>query len=419
MRSARAAGPRRAVSLRWKISAVIAAVSILVAAALSVIVHVTYARRQADDARRLQAERVELLLREYRRSGQAVFGGRLDDPALPPDLRAAVRGGAVATALRRTGEGTFVWAAAGVDGRVLSLRSDYRHRLDDLAALDRVLLLGSAAVVACGGLAGIAIGARLSRRLRRAAAAASRVTAGDRTVRVGAAVGGRSHDEAAELAHAVDAMAEALQARLEAERRVTADIAHELRTPLTGLTTAAELLPPGRMTELVQGRIRVLRALVEDVLEVARLDTATERPELSDIALGRFVSRRATALAPGAHVRVRTDTVVATDPRRLERILANLLANAVRHGAEPVTVEVDGTRIAVHDRGPGFPGDLLRDGPARFRKGGDRTTGGHGLGLTIAAGQAAVLGARLTFANPPGGGALATLDLPPARPCPA
>ncbi|MGW4665918.1 HAMP domain-containing sensor histidine kinase [Streptosporangium sandarakinum] len=212
--------------------------------------------------------------------------------------------------------------------------------------------------------------------MRRAAAAARHVSAGDHTVRVGAAIGGRSHDEAAELAHAVDAMAEALQARLEAERRVTADIAHELRTPLTGLTTA------------------------------------TERPALTDVALGDFTTRRTAAFAPDAQVHVHTGTVVATDPRRLERILANLLTNAVRHGRPPITVVVDGPRITVHDHGPGFPGHLLRDGPMRFRKGGDPATTGHGLGLTIAAGQAAVLGARLTFTNPPEGGALSTLDLP-------
>ncbi|MEU1737508.1 ATP-binding protein [Streptosporangium sp. NPDC020145] len=406
------------MSLRWKISAAVAVVSVLVAVALSLSVHLAYARRQADDAHRLQAERIRLLLREYHRGGQTVFGSRLDDPAVPADLRAAARDGAVATALRRTREGTFVWAAAGTGGHVLSLRSDYGPSLADLAALDRVLVLGSAGAGVGGTLAGITVGARLSRRLRRAAAAARHVSAGDPTVRVGAEIGGRSHDEAAELAHAVDAMAEALQGRLEAERRVTADIAHELRTPLTGLTTAAELLPPGRMTDIVQDRVKALRALTEDVLEVARLDTATERPALSDVALGDFVTRRATAFVPDAQVRVRTGTVVATDPRRLERILANLLTNATRHGRPPIAVVVDGLRVTVHDHGPGFPDHLLRAGPMRFRKGGDPAAAGHGLGLTIAAGQAAVLGARLTFTNPPEGGALATLDLPVASDVP-
>jgi signal transduction histidine kinase len=211
-------------------------------------------------------------------------------------------------------------------------------------------------------------------------------------------------------------MAEALQRRLEAERRVTADIAHELRTPVTGLVTAAELLPPGRPSELVRDRVHVLRTLVEDVLEVARLDGAAEHAELQEVALGEFVRRRVGTLAPDAKVLIEEDAVVQTDPRRLERILGNLLANAVRHGSPQIEVTVDGGTLRVRDHGPGFPADLLREGPSRFRTGAaDRAGVGHGLGLTIATGQARVLGARLTFRNAPGtadGGAIAQLWLP-------
>jgi signal transduction histidine kinase len=107
---------------------------------------------------------------------------------------------------------------------------------------------------------------------------------------------------------------------------------------------------------------------------------------------------------------------VRTDPSRLERVLANLLSNANRHGRPPVVVTVDGPRIEVRDHGPGFPDELLREGPSRFRTGSaDRAGSGHGLGLTIAAGQSRVLGARLTFRNAPpqeGGGAVAELLLP-------
>lgn len=396
------------MSLRWKITATITVVCALVALALSLTVHVAYASRQADEARRLQAERIELVRGEYLATGQATLGGRLDDPALPARLRAAARRGELATMLQRTGTGAFIWAAVPVRGQVLSLRSGYQDRLDALASLDRVLLIGSLVIVAAGTGAGVLIGARLSLRLRRAAATARQVADGDRTARVRSAIGDRPRDEAADLAHAVDAMADALQARLDAERRVTADIAHELRTPLTGLSTAAELLPPSRPAELVAGRVRVLRALVEDVLEVARLDTATERADLSDIALGEFTTRRTAAFAPGAEVRIHADAVVSTDPRRLERILANLLTNAAKHGASPIIVEVDRDRIQVRDHGPGFPPELLRDGPSRFRKAADGPAG-HGLGLTIATGQSRVLGACLTFTNPPHGGALATL----------
>jgi signal transduction histidine kinase len=204
--------------------------------------------------------------------------------------------------------------------------------------------------------------------------------------------------------------------RLEAERRVTADIAHELRTPVTGLVTAAELLPPGRPSELIRDRVTALRTLVEDVLEVARLDGAAEQADLQEISLGDFVRRRVQTLAPDAAVMVVEDAVVQTDPRRLERILGNLLANAARHGNPLIEVLVDGPLLRVRDHGPGFPPELLREGPSRFRTGTpSRSAPGHGLGLTIAAGQARVLGARLTFRNAPaadGGGAVAQVLLP-------
>lgn len=404
------------MSLRWKITATITLVSVLVAVALSLIVHFVFAYRLADEAREVQQERIELVMREFARTGQPALGGVLDDPNLPQGLQTAVEDGKSATLIEDTADGAFIWAAAPVDGgRILSLRDTYEERLDSLASLDRVLVTGAAAVVAAGAVSGVLIGARLSQRLRQAAAAAGRVADGDRSTRVSTAIGGRSRDEAAELAQAIDAMADALQSRLDAERRVTADIAHELRTPITGLNTAAELLPPGRPSELVRDRVAALRALVEDVIEVARLDTDNERADLTDVALAEFTARRVAAYGPEVRVRVVADAVVETDPRRLERILVNLVANAVRHGAPPVLVEVDGTRISVRDHGPGFPETVLREGPTRFRMG-PEDNGGHGLGLTIALGQARVLGARLELADAPGGGALATVDLAPEPP---
>jgi signal transduction histidine kinase len=140
------------------------------------------------------------------------------------------------------------------------------------------------------------------------------------------------------------------------------------------------------------------------------------------VALGEFVTRRVAVAAPEARVSLVRDAHVTTDPRRLERILGNLLANAARHGRPPVEVRVDGRRIRVRDHGPGFPEQLLADGLSRFRTGSDdRSQRGHGLGLTIAAGQARVLGARLTFRNVTpdeagGTGAVAVLWLPESAP---
>ncbi|WUH91663.1 HAMP domain-containing histidine kinase [Streptomyces sp. NBC_00433] len=405
------------LTLRWKLSAAIAVVSALVVVALSLVVHNAARVSMINSARDVQDERVQSALRIYETNGRLVFYAALNDPALPTELKNYAGKGQRATFVQQTRSGLVVWAEtpAGA-GKVLSLKTGFTDRYSVLVDLDRTLVLGSVSVVLVGTAIGVLVGGRMSRRLRKAATAARKVADGDTQVRVREAIGGRGRDETDELARAVDAMADALQLRLEAERRVTADIAHELRTPVTGLVTAAELLPPGRPSELVRDRVHALRTLVEDVLEVARLDGAAEQADLQEVALAEFVRRRVPVLAPDATVTVAEDTVVQTDPRRLERILGNLLANAARHGAAPIDVLVDGPFLRVRDHGPGFSPDLLREGPSRFRTGStDRSGAGHGLGLTIATGQARVLGARLTFRNAPpadGGGAVAQLLLP-------
>ncbi|WP_030621685.1 two-component system sensor histidine kinase CseC [Streptomyces sclerotialus] len=410
--------------LRWKLSAAIALVGALVAIALSLVVHNAARVSMLDNSRDVQIERLNFTQRIYETTARLQFGARLDDPKLPKALRAEVAEGRRATYLEDNGEAApEVWAAAPLDdGRVLSIHNDFPDRFTVLDDLDQALFIGSISVVAAGCALGVLVGGRLSKRLRKAAEAARKLAEGDTSVHVRDEIGGRVRDETDELARAMDAMSDALQSRIEAERRVTADIAHELRTPVTGLLTAAELLPPGRPTELVRDRAQAMRTLVEDVLEVARLDGYAERAELQDVELGEFVRRRVRALGPDIRIEVLRDAEVSTDPRRLERILGNLIANASRHGRPPVEVTVEGRVIRVRDHGPGFPESLLREGPSRFRTGSsDRSGRGHGLGLTIAAGQARVLGARLTFRNAEAAvdgtsGAVAVLWLPENAP---
>ncbi|GGX64494.1 sensor protein CseC [Streptomyces fructofermentans] len=416
--------------LRWKLSAAIAAVGALVAVALSLVVHNAARVSMLDNARDLADERVQIAQRNYETSGRPNFPGiRIDDPGLPKDLLVKATAGRRATYVTERPNGVpDIWAAVPLkDGRILSLHTNFTDRSTTvLKDLDEALLIGSIAVVFGGCALGVLIGGQLSRRLRKAATAARRVAQGETEVRVRDSIGGVVRDETDDLARAVDAMADALQQRLEAERRVTADIAHELRTPVTGLLTAAELLPPGRPTELVRDRAQAMRQLVEDVLEVARLDSASERAELQDIMLGEFVTRRVAVRDAGIVVRVVHESEVTTDPRRLERVLINLLLNAAKHGRPPVEVTVEGRVVRVRDHGPGFPEALLADGPSRFRTGSsDRAGHGHGLGLTIAAGQARVMGARLTFRNVrpagapegvPAEGAVAVLWLPEHAP---
>ncbi|MEH6376668.1 two-component system sensor histidine kinase CseC [Streptomyces sp. KLMMK] len=411
--------------LRWKVSLAIAGVSALVAVALSLVVHNAARLSMLDNSRDVMDERVQIAQRYYENTGRLMLHAKLDDPTLPKPLRDAAAIGQRATFLQDSGgKGSpEVWASVPVrNGKILSIHTRFKDRFSIIDALDKALIIGSVSVVLGGCALGILIGDQLSRRLRKAATAARKLADGDSEVRVREAIGGRVRDETDDLARAVDGMAEALQRRLEAERRVTADIAHELRTPVTGLLTAAELLPPGRPTELVRDRAQAMRTLVEDVLEVARLDGFAERAEMQEILLGEFVERRVRAFEPEARVRVARDAYVSTDPRRLERIIGNLLANAAKHGKAPFDVTVEGRVLRVRDHGPGFPEELLQDGPSRFRTGSkDRAGKGHGLGLTIAAGQARVLGARLSFRNADpevegGTGAIAVLWLPESAP---
>lgn len=397
--------------LRWKLTVAIALVSTLVALAMAVVVRNAATLSMLNDSRNLQDQRVEVASRNYDATHRLMFGARINDPRLPDGLRDAAALGQRATDVEVADGEPIVWASTPMpDNKILSISSRFSEPTAILDNLDGVLVAGCASVVLAGSALSVLVGGQLSRRLRKAAVAARQVADGTPDVRVRDAIGRRVRDETDELARAVDAMADALQYRLEAERRVTADIAHELRTPVTGLVAAAGLLPPGRPSELVQDRAQALRTLVEDVLEVSRLDGAEERAELQEVLLPEFVARRLRGLAPDAGVRVLRDAWVQTDTRRLERILGNLLANAERHGRTPVEVELDGPVLRVRDHGPGFPEELLREGPSRFRTGSsDRAGQGHGLGLTIAVGQARVLGAELSFRNE--GGAVAELTL--------
>ncbi|WP_406271646.1 HAMP domain-containing histidine kinase [Streptomyces sp. NBC_00191] len=417
--------------VRWKISIAIAGVGALIAVALSLVVHNAARVSMLDNARDVQMKQVLIAQRWYETSKKDPrFNTKINDPALPKSLQKLMREKRRGSYVDEShGSTPDIWAAVPLsNGDVLSLHSQFTGRSATVMNdLDRALIIGSVSVVFGGCALGVLIGGQLSRRLRKAAAAAGNVAQGKTDVRVRDAIGGVVRDETDDLARAVDALTDALNERIEAERRVTADIAHELRTPVTGLLTAAELLPPGRPSELVRDRAQAMRTLVEDVLEVARLDSASERAELQEIALGEFVSRRITALNPDVVVRVVHESWVSTDPRRLERILLNLLTNAAKYGKPAVEVTVEGRVVRVRDHGPGYPEALLREGPSRFRTGAsDRAGTGHGLGLTIAAGQARVLGARLTFRNaaPEGmqtplgesGGAIAVLWLPEHAP---
>ncbi|GHJ33260.1 two-component sensor histidine kinase [Streptomyces hygroscopicus subsp. sporocinereus] len=412
------------MTLRWRIVALVAAATCAAMAAVGVLVHTASRDRelsQARDAARTTLDRAAL---GYARTGGVQGSGAvLDAPGLPDGLRRLVRKGHQGTEFTTGPGGPAMWAARPADGQVLSVRVDLSTTMRDIGALDTNIVLAGLMTTAVVLPLGMLTAERMSRRLRLAAATARRIAAGDLDARISAAT--RPHDEIAEISGAVDSMAAALQERLLDEQRFTADVAHELRTPLMGLVTAAELLPPGEAAGYVSDRVRVLSTLVEDLLEISRLDAGAEQADLSPCPLAPVLDE--AIAGTGLAARLRTGTAgdtgqrdgaegpkVWTDPRRLTRIVANLVVNAHRHGREPVevTMAADGRTVTVRDHGPGYPADLLEKGPQRFRTGVRERGRGHGLGLTIAAGQAQVLGATLEFGNAPDGGAVATLRLP-------
>ncbi|WP_212911931.1 HAMP domain-containing sensor histidine kinase [Streptomyces sp. TS71-3] len=434
-------------SLRWKIAALVAVAACAVALAVGLLVHESTLARSMNENRAKAFVQLQSAIDDYHRTGDRSNLTTLS--GLPDPLRRQVEAsGEGAWYDDRTPTVPWTRAARVADGQVFDVKVDATADMLSRKALDRHMRMASLAVLAViVPLAALA--AELpNRRLRRVAATARRIAAGDLDARTGA--GGRTGagygrdgrgnhgeadgkatqaeatplttadgwggDEITEIAATVDSMADSLQDRLRAEQRFTADVAHELRTPLMGLVTAAELLPESEATDLVRDRVRVLRGLVEDLLEVSRLDAGAEHAELRPVALGEAVAESLDKAGLTARLAVDGSPVAETDPRRLDRIVANLVANAHRHGAAPVDVTVTDSTIEVRDHGPGFPAALLADGPQRFRTGAAERGRGHGLGLTIAAGQAHVIGASLTFTNAPDGGALAVLGLPPARP---
>ncbi|CAM5680077.1 sensor histidine kinase [Streptomyces aurantiogriseus] len=416
--------PRWAGTLALKAAVFITVMCCALAALLGVLVHVSVTNQTVGQARALALSRLEDATTAFEAGDTLGWGASVDPPGLPASLRALAVAGERGTMVAEHRGRPTMWAAGPAENeRALAVEVDYSQSARTIEALDSAILWSSVLAIGATLMVGAFAVTRVTRRLHTTARVARRISAGDLDARVDdprTKDPTRPQDEVAAVAVALDSMASSLQGKLLSEQRFTADVAHELRTPLTGLHAAAELLPPGRPTELVRDRVAALRTLTEDLLEISRLDTGRERLELDTEELGALAGRvvraagASAAAGAGTEVRIVRDARVETDRRRLERVLGNLVANAHRHGRAPVVLTVNGPMVTVRDHGDGYPEYLVAHGPQRFRTEGDAK--GHGLGLTIAVGQAEVLGARLTFANAPDGGAVATLTLPHTPP---
>jgi signal transduction histidine kinase len=243
------------------------------------------------------------------------------------------------------------------------------------------------------------------------------------------AVGGLAGTRMARLTGSLADTVDELTAARDRERRFVADVSHELRTPVTALVhEAAELaddidrLPPGmrRVVELLDGDVRRLRDLVEELLELSRLDAAGDRVELElgELDVARFLDAVVAPRLPTASVHAPARLHVRTDRRRLERIVGNLVDNARTHAAgREVTVaaHLDDTVLVVEvaDGGPGVPPGELERIFDRFAKGdAARGQGGSGLGLAIVREHVRALRATVTARNRPEGGLAVEVRLP-------
>ena len=402
-------------SLRWRLVLTFALLAAAVSIAIGLVVYQVASRDLTDRARAKAVQSAEQAAAIYNRGHLLPPGStRADNRAIPAQLKAAVAQNKIATfKLDQQGQ-SVIWA--GVPDvkapRGIYSRTSYASEAANLRTLERTLVITGVAATLIAAMIGLLLAGRLSLRLRRAAATAERVTAGDLEARVRAS----GQDEVAALGAAMDRMAESLQTRIEHEQRFVANVAHDLRTPLTGLIAAASLLDDDQVGGVVKERSAHLNQLVEDLLEISRLENGAVTADLRVVGLAAFVRSVAGRHADVTVVAPDDAGEVLTDPRRLERVLDNLLANAARHGAPPVEVHVQQGRIDVVDHGPGFSPDMLTSATERFTTGDHSRSGGIGLGLAIAAAQAQVLGGSLHLSNRESGGARATVTLPVRAP---
>lgn len=260
--------------------------------------------------------------------------------------------------------------------------------------------------------------------LREMAAAAQAMARGDHSRRVSAT----SRDEVGDLARAFNAMAGELADVDRARRELVADVSHELRTPLTALQALLENLadgiepadPQALRTALAQ--TERLGRLVGQLLDLSRLEAGAVPLVPRDFGVGDLLeqARRECALDSGRPVRLDVcvepgDLRAHADPERVHQVVANLLANAVRHAESRVHMEAgraagsDEIFIAVTDDGPGIPPDEAERVFERYARGGD---GGTGLGLAIARWIVEAHGGAIRAEQAAAGGCRMVVELP-------
>jgi signal transduction histidine kinase len=267
------------------------------------------------------------------------------------------------------------------------------------------------------------------RPLQRLRGASARLAGGDLSARAAESGPG----ELRELAATFNEMARNIEQLFDARRQLVAWASHDLRTPLASMAAMLEavedgLATPAEYLPAIRQQLGTLSLLVEDLFELARIDAGLTL-ELRDAALDELVSGCVRALDAEARARnIRLQTrfaeahpLVRAAPDKVERVLLNLLTNAIRHTPDDGTVSVvvepdtDHVVVAVEDTGSGITPvaaermfELFwRDDESRTR-----STGGAGLGLAIAQGLVRAHGGTIWAENRDSGGARVAFTLP-------
>ncbi|HET9142797.1 MtrAB system histidine kinase MtrB [Actinophytocola sp.] len=368
---------------------------------------------------------------------------------VPADLRNFVQGGKLTHEIYTVNRGadrtTFLMVGmpvANVGGQGLQLYMLFPLTAEQqtVSLVQNILIVGGVVLLLL--LAGIAnlVTRQVVRPVRGAAEAAGRFADGELDERLPV----MGEDDLAKLALSYNLMAESIQGQIRQleefgtlQRRFTSDVSHELRTPLTTVRMAADVLhasrgqfPPGlsRSTELLVDELDRFETLLADLLEISRLDAGVEELVTDEVDVRPIVRRavesvRGIAENTGSEIILDLPDVEVTaevESRRVERILRNLVANAIDHGAgQPVTVRLgfddEALAVTVRDRGVGLrPGeaDLVFNRFWRADPSRNRHTGGTGLGLAISLEDARLHGGGLDAWGEPGNGACFRLTLP-------
>ncbi len=327
----------------------------------------------------------------------------------------------------------------------LYLVYDLYKTQDTLNYIQSVLWISGAAILLLIGGITWYVTRNVVQPVSQAALVAEKLAAGELQERMNS----RGEDEMARLAHSFNKMATALQEQItqlaslsEMQRNFVSDVSHELRTPLTTVRMAAEVLYESRdsfdpvnkrSAELMYHQVERFQALLADLLEISRFDAGAAVLDWESQDLFGVVDRVLDAAQPLADQIGSTMTVVSAvqgdhcvvemDPRRIERILRNLIVNALEHGEKrPIEIfiaaDAEVVAVAVRDHGIGMTEEALsrvfdrfwRADPARAR-----TTGGSGLGLAIATEDAHLHHGKLEVWARPAEGSCFRLTLPRRR----